>query len=171
MISLVKKTPLADRPQVLYRFWNCEDVLLYVGITADPGKRWKDHSKDKGWWSEVVRVTVEHFPDRASVEAAERLAIATEMPLHNVALASPARDPGAEDGIRAIRIRYDEAVAAAHAERDEMIRAALADGYKQTDVVRLTGYTREAVRQAADPAARDRARQAAADRRAAKRAS
>lgn len=68
----------------LYRFFDKDDRLLYVGITLNPGARWKQHSKDKPWWHEVARVTVEHFPDRETVLEAERAAIITERPLHNV---------------------------------------------------------------------------------------
>ncbi len=92
-VVLIKVPKLASRAHVLYRFWDCDGVLLYVGLTADPGRRWQAHSKDKGWWSQVARVTVEHFPDRASVEAAERTAITTEKPCHNIALPAPPPKP------------------------------------------------------------------------------
>lgn len=75
---------MTTRPNVLYRFWNAKDQLLYVGITVNPGSRWQTHERDKAWWADVARVTVEHFPDRTSVEAAEREAIRTERPLHNI---------------------------------------------------------------------------------------
>lgn len=72
------------RPHALYRFLDRDGGLLYVGITADPGVRWKTHSKDKPWWSEVATCTVEHFSTRDAVLAAERTAIATECPRYNV---------------------------------------------------------------------------------------
>lgn len=70
--------------QVLYRFWGKDGTLLYVGITFRPNARWKAHSKDKPWWSEVVTITLEFHPDRESVEAAEREAIRSERPKYNV---------------------------------------------------------------------------------------
>lgn len=71
-------------PQTLYRFFDANDVLLYVGITNDAGTRWRNHSRKKGWWREVCRVRVEHFDSRAEVEAAEKAAIIAEAPVHNV---------------------------------------------------------------------------------------
>jgi hypothetical protein len=68
----------------LYRFFDSEGVLLYVGITLDPGARWKSHSKDKPWWLEVASVTVEQWPSREMVLQAERAAIISEHPKHNV---------------------------------------------------------------------------------------
>ncbi len=73
-------------PQInaLYRFYDVVGQLLYVGVTADPGTRWKAHSKDKPWWIDVTRVTVEHHPSREAVLEAERSAIVAEKPLHNI---------------------------------------------------------------------------------------
>lgn len=68
----------------LYRHFDAQGRLLYVGITVDPGRRWKQHQADKPWWAEVAQTTYEQHPDRASVLAAEREAILREEPLHNV---------------------------------------------------------------------------------------
>lgn len=75
--------PLTLRAHALYRFYDAAGDLLYVGLTADPGTRWKTHSRQKEWWHEVTTIRVEHFPDRVSVEAAERHAIQTERPRYN----------------------------------------------------------------------------------------
>lgn len=68
----------------LYRFFDADDVLLYVGIAGNPGRRFNEHNKDKDWWSQVARSTMEHHPDRHAALEAERLAIIAERPLHNV---------------------------------------------------------------------------------------
>lgn len=80
----------SDELHVLYRFFDAEDQLLYVGITADPGTRWKVHSKQKPGWRQVIRVSLEHFDSRVDLEAAEIEAIKTERPLWNIKYA-PAR--------------------------------------------------------------------------------
>lgn len=72
------------QPQALYRFYDATGVLLYVGITADPGARWRKHAHEKPWWQEVVKVTLEQLPDRGSVVRAEEAAIKTEHPRYNV---------------------------------------------------------------------------------------
>lgn len=71
------------QPHAVYRFWDASDRLLYVGLTVDPGLRWKAH-KRRDWWRSVARATLEWFPDRASAERAEREAIRNEDPVHNV---------------------------------------------------------------------------------------
>jgi hypothetical protein len=60
------------------------DVLLYVGITGNPGRRFQDHAKTKGWFSDVTHATIEHFRNRQEAEAAERVAIIEERPKYNV---------------------------------------------------------------------------------------
>jgi predicted GIY-YIG superfamily endonuclease len=70
-------------PQALYRFFDAKGSLLYVGISLNPGARWKQHRADKPWWTEVANVTVEHHPDRQSVMDAEREAIKRERPRYN----------------------------------------------------------------------------------------
>lgn len=72
------------RQQALYRFWDVDDTLLYIGISLDPGKRWKQHREDKPWWSDVAKVTVETYPSRSAAMDAERAAIAAERPRYNV---------------------------------------------------------------------------------------
>ncbi|MCP3017276.1 GIY-YIG nuclease family protein [Nocardiopsis dassonvillei] len=67
----------------LYRFYNDGGQLLYVGITNDPPRRMGQHEA-KTWWPQVRGMTVDWYPDRASVLAAEKRAINVENPLHNI---------------------------------------------------------------------------------------
>ncbi|WIC40283.1 GIY-YIG endonuclease [Gordonia phage Holliday] len=76
--------PSKTQGQFLYRFYNRAGVLLYVGITDNPLRRWKEHSKSKPWWPEVSQLTQDWYPDRASVEAAERHFIVNEHPKYNI---------------------------------------------------------------------------------------
>lgn len=68
----------------LYRFFDDQDRLLYIGITIDPGARWKTHSKEQPWWFEVTTVTLEKYQSRGSVLRAERAAIIDEHPRYNI---------------------------------------------------------------------------------------
>lgn len=79
-----RQARIFDGPQALYRFFDQDDALLYIGVTVDPAQRFKQHRGEKPWWTDVSRITVEHYPDRASVEQAERDAIAAERPRWNV---------------------------------------------------------------------------------------
>lgn len=80
-------------PHALYRFYDAQGSLLYIGITLNPSQRWATHSKDKPWWSDVANITIEQHPDRASVLAAERAAILAEGPRHNVVHNQTPTDP------------------------------------------------------------------------------
>lgn len=71
-------------PTALYRLYDIHDELLYVGITTDTVQRWKQHARERYWWPEVTRWTIEEHPDRLSAESAEMFAIKLETPRHNV---------------------------------------------------------------------------------------
>lgn len=62
--------------------------------------------------------------------------------------------------LKAIRTRYETAIADAETERADAIRAALANGRTQKDVCDLTGYTRETVRRILNPEAAEAIREA-----------
>lgn len=76
---------LAAQAHALYRFYGQDGTLLYVGMTMDPGRRWKEHAADKSWWHEVADITVEQFATRDEVLEAERWAIIRGRPKYNVA--------------------------------------------------------------------------------------
>lgn len=73
----------------LYRFY-AADQLLYVGITVNPGRRLEKHRALQPWWADVARIEMEQHPDQATLRAAEREAIKTEKPLHNIRMNAPA---------------------------------------------------------------------------------
>lgn len=79
----IGQASLNGRPHALYRFYDRSDVLLYVGITVDPGARFKKHGGDKEWWTEVDRINIEHYATRREALDAEKKAIKEEQPLHN----------------------------------------------------------------------------------------
>jgi hypothetical protein len=74
----------AGATTTLYRFYDADDRLLYVGISERGPERWRAHRKDKPWWTEVVRTTTEHYDNRAAALEAERAAIIAEQPAYNV---------------------------------------------------------------------------------------
>ncbi len=69
----------------LYRFFDSNGVLLYVGISGRTLARWQEHKTSQPWWPRVAHVTVDHLPDRPSAIQAESDAIRTEMPTYNKA--------------------------------------------------------------------------------------
>jgi predicted GIY-YIG superfamily endonuclease len=74
----------AATPHALYRFFDTDGVLLYVGITNNPSRRFTQHGVSREWWHEVDTIRMERFPDRKSVLAAEKAAIQSERPRYNI---------------------------------------------------------------------------------------
>src|SRR5690242_3991765 len=70
----------------LYRLYDADGRLLYVGVAADPEARWKQHARYKAdlWWSEVHRKTVQWFFSRLDALHAETTAIRIESPRYNI---------------------------------------------------------------------------------------
>lgn len=70
----------------LYRLYNSDGVLLYVGETNNPVERYVEHRETKEWWPEVATHSIEWSrKGRESVQEMERRAIYDEWPLYNVA--------------------------------------------------------------------------------------
>lgn len=78
---------MAADPTELYRLYNADDRLLYVGIARTIQYRLQTHScrppTGKAWWPDVAYCTLERFQERYLAEAAERTAIKTERPIYN----------------------------------------------------------------------------------------
>jgi len=82
-------SPEPERPSnAVYRMYDENDVLLYVGMTVNVEKRIYQHFGTKDWWSDVAIIEVQHHYSRQSAAEAERIAIARERPMYN--LMSPA---------------------------------------------------------------------------------
>lgn len=76
----------------LYRFYDAEDNLLYLGISYDPDGRWEAHKYwSKTWERLAVRRALEWFDTRTEALTAETAAIRAERPkfntMHNFELA------------------------------------------------------------------------------------
>lgn len=67
----------------LYRYYEDDGVLLYVGISSDAYKRAKSHAKNSEWFIFQDKMTVETFDTRKEARAAEKLAIVNENPVYN----------------------------------------------------------------------------------------
>ena len=71
-----------SKDTALYRQYNANRELLYIGISCNVGSRTSQHKKAT-WFKEIAIISIEHFPDRESALAAEILAIKKEKPLYN----------------------------------------------------------------------------------------
>lgn len=74
---------IQEGPTVLYRFFDGEAKLLYVGITRNPAGRFGDHKHTSPWWDEATSCTWERFATAAEAVSAERAAIVAESPVYN----------------------------------------------------------------------------------------
>jgi hypothetical protein len=68
----------------LYRCYDREGTLLYIGVAKHFGLRWSRHKAKAPWWDQVHRQTVEWCDSRPEALAAEAAAIFTEQPKYNV---------------------------------------------------------------------------------------
>jgi predicted GIY-YIG superfamily endonuclease len=68
----------------LYRLFDQDGELLYVGISGRWVRRLARHAAQQGWWDEVATVTRQPFPSRSEALEAEAAAIRQEHPRYNV---------------------------------------------------------------------------------------
>jgi hypothetical protein len=69
----------------LYRYFDSEGQLLYVGVTKNQFQRQDQHSKIQPWWTDVASATFTHYESRNAAFAAEVYAIANDLPRYNKA--------------------------------------------------------------------------------------
>ena len=96
----VSEAVLWDLPQppasvaacALYRFFDADRTLLYVGISDHHRTRANEHRQTAAWQRFAVEKRLTWHIDRAAAADAERNAIERELPLFNHAHAAPGRD-------------------------------------------------------------------------------
>lgn len=68
----------------VYRLYDVGDNLLYVGISNRVNDRVRQHMRRQPWGNSIAGATFERFPCRIDAQVAEREAIRTENPIHNI---------------------------------------------------------------------------------------
>lgn len=79
-MSLVEETAMTC---YLYRHFDSNNELLYVGISLSALVRLGQHKEHSHWYHSIVRVEIEQFPSRKEALLAETKAIENENPKHN----------------------------------------------------------------------------------------
>ena len=69
---------------VLYRLFNKEGQLLYVGQSINFGNRVRTHRKVQDWWVDVSFILLENYETLIDLKRAEIQAIISEKPLENI---------------------------------------------------------------------------------------
>ncbi|MGZ9935866.1 GIY-YIG nuclease family protein (plasmid) [Streptomyces sp. NC-S4] len=72
-----------DQPAAVYRLYDADEALLYIGLTCNPASRWKDHCKQMLWWPEVTHKHLTWYDTRREAWAAEGAAIREEGARYN----------------------------------------------------------------------------------------
>lgn len=73
-----------DHETQLYRHFDADGRLLYVGISLSAPHRLSQHMRGSKWAADIVSIKVDRYPSRRDALEAERLAILGEKPLWNV---------------------------------------------------------------------------------------
>jgi predicted GIY-YIG superfamily endonuclease len=72
------------RPGYVYRCYDSDDRLIYVGCSVAPKSRLDQHRKSSWWFEQVARVRYTVYSDKDYALRKESEAIATENPRWNV---------------------------------------------------------------------------------------
>ena len=92
--------------QNLYRHFNKDGELLYVGVSLNHLVRLSQHKASSPWFSEITNVTIETFEDRKKVLEAETSAIVKEKPKYNIRKVNEEKKhTSVEDSIQAVTTR------------------------------------------------------------------
>jgi hypothetical protein len=75
----------AEAPDLthLYRHYDFDGQLLYVGVSNNVVARLTRHKRQAPWADHIATIRVDHYPTRAAAEEAEAEAIITEKPRFN----------------------------------------------------------------------------------------
>lgn len=68
----------------LYRFFDRQGNLLYIGISKAPLQRLLQHREEKLWWEEIGTIKLEFFETREEALFQEFTAIQAEQPRYNI---------------------------------------------------------------------------------------
>lgn len=71
-------------PTAVYRLYDTDGALLYVGVSNSPGGRQRSHEKKYRWFKRVTTTTYTWFDTRSEAEAEERRLIDELVPHYNV---------------------------------------------------------------------------------------
>lgn len=72
------------QPTTLYRIFDANGRLIYVGQSQRMGFRMQTHERSSWWFELAARIEIEEFPTRDAAMAAEVIAIQEEQPAFNV---------------------------------------------------------------------------------------
>jgi excinuclease UvrABC nuclease subunit len=90
-----------SKPAAVYRLYDANNRLLYVGASSNPQTRFREHKRTAPWWGDVARHTIRWHESRQAALAAETDAICAGRPRYNV------RKTRGELLVQSVRIHHD----------------------------------------------------------------
>jgi len=117
--------------ETLYRLFDDDGQLLYVGISSNWRERFHAHEKNQSWWDLVTNITLERFESREAVAEAERVAIKLERPSKNKQHSQTYESPQDHFDKLKFFIHYDVPVDGPHKALIEEAKALYAFDYFQ----------------------------------------
>ncbi len=87
----MRLAPLPGAPMKtqLYRHFDKNRNLLYVGISLSAIQRLEQHKTDSKWFNQIATITVQHFNSRSDAQWAETQVIHNENPKYNIVRTRP----------------------------------------------------------------------------------
>jgi hypothetical protein len=75
----------------LYRHYDADGMLLYIGASHDALDRLRGHRSSSGWYRLITKMTIERFPTLEDLVRAEKETVTREKPPYNTQIAEPIR--------------------------------------------------------------------------------
>ena len=82
-ISLLYRDREPNKGFELYRHYDANGLLLYVGMSSDTIRRLGQHASSSSWYPDIAKVVVEGCLDANDARRRETDAIRSERPIHN----------------------------------------------------------------------------------------
>ncbi len=155
-----------DKCVAVYRVYDIDGGLLYIGASVDPDVRMRTHRNTSAWWHLHSWFEERWFPSAREAAAAERRAILEENPRFNklpggYSLTRTAATPavlagplppimGAIADKRAERRRVQKQIAAENALVTELVQQAFAEGHKWEEIAKAADVSKARVYQLRD---------------------
>jgi len=131
----------------LYRHFDKENKLLYIGISLSTFARLSQHKDHSEWFKKINRVSIEHFETREEAMAAERNAIKFENPMFNIAMKKTMAEIAKEEKEKQAQLKLQQIAMKEAAKKEgklvveRIIRYQLA--YSIDEVMEILNITRQ----------------------------
>lgn len=96
------------RDTYVYRYYDADDALLYVGQTGNPARRHSSHRSNAAWFDLVARRELRGPVTKAWALMEEFVALGVESPRYNAQARNGHAGPGSDHWAEAMAVAYRE---------------------------------------------------------------